>query len=80
MADHNVLSLLDAGLCITVDSDDPTYLGGYLNDNYLALSRDLGMTRDQAVHIALNGFKASFLGEVERAAFAERVTSYAQTD
>ena len=36
MADHNLPTLLDAGICATVNSDDPAYFGGYINDNFLA--------------------------------------------
>lgn len=58
---HNILDLLAAGLCVTVNSDDPTYFGGYLNDNFFALSDAVGLTQQQAVTLCRNSFSASFL-------------------
>jgi adenosine deaminase len=77
MRDHNVLELLGAGLCVTVNSDDPEYFGGYLNANYLSLSDELDMSRAQALAIARNGFTASFLSEDEKAIFEKQLTDYA---
>ncbi len=66
MSDHNILTLLESGLKVTVNSDDPAYFGGYLNENYLALHRDLNMTREQAIQLARNSFEAGFTGEEEK--------------
>jgi adenosine deaminase len=66
LADHNVLDLLEAGLVVTINSDDPAYFGGYVTANYVALERELGMTRGQAVRLARNGFEASFLDEASK--------------
>lgn len=60
MADHNILSLLDAGLNVTVNSDDPAYFGGYVHENFLALYEDLQLNREQAARLARNSFEASF--------------------
>ena len=65
MKQHNLLQLLDAGLCVTVNSDDPAYFGGYLNENFFALYQDLDLTREQALCLVRNGFNASFLPQVE---------------
>ncbi|GBE52488.1 adenine deaminase [bacterium BMS3Bbin14] len=78
MSDHNILSLLESGLKVTVNSDDPAYFGGYLNENYLALHRDLNMTRGQAVRLARNSFEASFTGEEEKQALVARLERYVQ--
>jgi len=66
MADHNVLELLERGLLVTVNADDPSYFGGYLCDNFRALEADLGMTREQLIRLVRNGFTASFLPEAEK--------------
>jgi len=58
---HNVLELLDKNLKVTVNSDDPAYFGGYLNENYIVLHNELGMDKDQAVRLAKNSFESSFL-------------------
>lgn len=62
MADHNILELLDQGLKVTVNSDDPAYFGGFLNDNFSALHAELEMTQIQAVQLVRNSFDASFVG------------------
>jgi adenosine deaminase len=77
LRDHNVLELLAAGLCVTVNSDDPEYFGGYVNANYLAMVDELQMTREQAVALARNGFTASFLPDAEKAVFEKRLSEYA---
>jgi adenosine deaminase len=58
MRDHNILSLLDAGVKVTVNSDDPAYFGGYVNENFHALHEHLGMTQEQAKALADNSLDA----------------------
>ena len=53
--------LLDAGLCAMVNSDDPSYFGGYMNDNFLQTFAATGMTSQHAYQLAYNSFEASFL-------------------
>ncbi|MEV4171099.1 hypothetical protein [Nonomuraea sp. NPDC049709] len=55
--------MLDEGLVVTVNSDDPAYFGGYVEDNYAALRRELGMTDEQLDRIARHSFEASFAYE-----------------
>ncbi|MGQ8366731.1 adenosine deaminase [Glaciecola sp. 1036] len=61
MEEHNILSLLEQGLKVTVNSDDPSYFGGYMNENFIALYEHLGMTESQLKQLIINGFEASFL-------------------
>ena len=77
MAQHNILAMLDQGLCVTVNSDDPAYFDGYLNENYIALHKDLDMTKEQAVKLAENSFKASFLSETKKQSFLQQLADYA---
>jgi adenine deaminase len=63
MEDHNILQLLDQGLLVTVNADDPSYFGGYLNDNFHALAEHLPLTHNQLQQLVINGFKASFLAD-----------------
>lgn len=65
MADHNLPVLLDRGLLVTVNSDDPAYFGGYVADNMGA--RGLALDRSQLVRLARNSFTASFLSGADRA-------------
>jgi adenosine deaminase len=70
MAEHNLPALLDAGLCATVNSDDPAYFGGYLNDNFSATFDalpQLGVR--QAWQLMHNSFEASFAPAATKAAW-----------
>ena len=61
LADHNLGQLLDAGLVATVNSDDPAYFGGYMNDNFIQTFAATGLTAPQAYQLARNSFDASFI-------------------
>jgi adenosine deaminase len=72
MGSHNLRVLLDAGLAVTVNSDDPAYFGGYVNDNYLAAFEALPLDAGHARQLAANSFEAAFLDpERKRALLAE---------
>ena len=77
MADHNVLTLLEQGLCVTINSDDPAYFGGYMNANFIATADALQLGRDELVAIASNGFDASFLPAADKQRWLEEIRSYA---
>lgn len=61
MAQHNLKQLLDMRLCVTVNSDDPAYFGGYVNENYEAIQTALDLSDDHLIQLAKNSFIASFL-------------------
>ena len=61
MENHNLKQMLDAGLCVTINSDDPAYFGGYMNENFLAAQKGLNLSQKDIVQVAKNGFTASFL-------------------
>jgi len=61
MAQHNILELLEKGLCVTVNSDDPAYFGGYMNANFEALANELGASKEQLKSLALNSVEASWM-------------------
>ena len=63
MKDHPILSLLEKGLLVTVNSDDPAYFGGYVNANYVAVTEALAPSREQIIQLARNSFTASFLDQ-----------------
>ena len=68
MAEHNLPALLAAGLCATVNSDDPAYFGGYMNDNFIATFAALPQLGvNQAYQLLRNGFEASFATTQQRA-------------
>ena len=66
LAHHNLKALLAAGLCATINSDDPAYFGGYVNDNYVAVQAALGLSPADLHTLAKNSFEASFISEAEK--------------
>jgi adenosine deaminase len=76
MEAHPLREMLERGLVVTLNSDDPAYFGGYLNENYRAVQRALGLSRDQLVRIAGDSFRASFLDASGKAALLARLDAY----
>ncbi|MEZ7909476.1 MAG: adenosine deaminase [Pseudomonadales bacterium] len=76
MKDHPILAMLDKGLLVTVNSDDPPYFGGYLNDNFLAMVGGLALNQAQAKQLAANSFKASFLDEDKKVQFLDALEAF----
>ncbi|WP_417283120.1 adenosine deaminase [Comamonas sp.] len=67
LADHNLPRLLEAGLKVMINSDDPAYFGGYVNENYTQLFAATGMGGDQAYQLARNSLEASFASDAQKA-------------
>ena len=76
MEDHSLKRLLERGLCVTVNSDDPAYFGGYVAENYLAAYRALDLSRADIVQLASNSFEASFLPQAQKAAWLRKVRRF----
>lgn len=76
MSDHSVGALLARGVRVMINSDDPAYFGGYLNQNYLALFEALPLTRDDARRLAENSFQACFVTESARADYLNEVATF----
>lgn len=77
MAAHPIDAMLRAGLRATINSDDPAYFGGYVNDNYRAAAAGRGLGREELVTLAKNSFRGSFLDEAAIAAHIASVDVYA---
>ncbi|MEU9853349.1 adenosine deaminase [Streptomyces sp. NPDC047974] len=78
LGDHPLRAMLDAGLLVTVNSDDPAYFGGYVGDNYAAVGEALALSREQLRVLARHSFEASFLDDDEprRARYLAEVEAY----
>jgi adenosine deaminase len=76
LAEHPLKALFDAGVLVTVNSDDPPYFGGYVNDNYAAVSEHLDLDRAVLAQLARNGFRASFDQEERISAHVAAVDEY----
>jgi len=68
LAHHPLRRMMDRDLLVTVNSDDPAYFGGYVNDNYRAVEQALALTRVELVAIARNGFLAAMMPDADRRA------------
>jgi adenosine deaminase len=76
MEAHNLPALLEAGLLVTINSDDPAYFGGYMNANFEAVFSSLPLTQAHAHALARNGFSASFLDQAAKRGYLEEVDRY----
>lgn len=76
MAEHNLKQMLDAGLMVTVNSDDPSYFGAYVNANYADAQAALGLTNDDLYRMARNSFEAAFLPESKKQFYCEQLDSF----
>lgn len=73
---HNLKRLLDQGLCVTVNSDDPAYFGGYVAENFLAAATELALSRAEIYQLACNSFSASFLSAAEKARHLDALSDF----
>jgi adenine deaminase len=76
---HNLRRLLERGVCVTVNSDDPAYFGGYMLENYLAVQRGLGLSQDDLTMLARNSIEASFLADSAKQRWFEAIADYARS-
>lgn len=73
LADHNLPRLLKAGLKVMINSDDPAYFGGYVNENYTQLFAATGMGAAEAYQLARNSLEASFVSDAQKAAWIAKL-------
>jgi adenosine deaminase len=76
LPEHPLRRLYEAGVKVTINSDDPAYFGGYLHGNYRATAEALNLTRAELGEIAANSFRGAFLPETEKSAWLERIAAY----
>ena len=77
MSRHNIKQLLEQGLCVTVNSDDPAYFGGYVLENYVAIAEALDLTKAQLAQLARNSFEASFLDAASKEKWTSKIDALA---
>jgi len=75
--DHNLKRLLDRGLCVTVNSDDPAYFGGYVGANFIAVQRGLDLSKADIRALAENSIEASFLPPGKKEMWLGKIDSFA---
>ena len=75
LRDHNLKIMLDKGLMVTVNSDDPAYFGGYLNVNLIESQRALNLSKEDIKKLVINSFKSSFLNESKKKIWIDEVNN-----
>lgn len=76
MAEHNLKHLLDLGLCVTVNSDDPAYFGGYIAENFQEAQAALNLSQDDIYQLANNSFNASFLNSEDKQNLVDELENF----
>ena len=77
MAQHNIRRLLQQGVHVTVNSDDPSYFGGYMNDNFIAIAEALDLSNNELKQLAKNSFEASFISDAEKQKWFQQIDALA---
>jgi adenosine deaminase len=76
LADHPLRRLYEAGVKVTINSDDPAYFGGHIHENYLQTAQALNLTRAELAEIAANSFRGAFLTDAAKAGYLAQLDSY----
>ncbi|NTW94700.1 MAG: adenosine deaminase [Chlorobiaceae bacterium] len=76
MQAHNLKRMLQRGLCVSINSDDPAYFGGYVNENYIEAADALGFERSDIVQLARNSFIASSLDTIQKQLYLNELQRY----
>ena len=80
LSNHPLKTMLEKKLRVTVNSDDPAYFGGYLNDNFVAIAEALSLTRSEIFQLVHNSFEASFLPEITLQNYLNLLNGYQTSD
>ncbi|MEL7001961.1 MAG: adenosine deaminase [Bacteroidota bacterium] len=76
LADYPLKEMMNKGLLVTINSDDPSYFGGYMNENYLETALAIDLSKDQIAQLTKNAFEASYLDEKSKKQMIDRVDAY----
>jgi adenosine deaminase len=80
MKEHNLKTMLERGLCVTINSDDPAYFGGYINENYIEAANALGLDRNAIIRLAQNSFAASSLSTIHKELYLKEIDRYIEQE
>ncbi len=73
MQQHDIHRLLQQGVKVTVNSDDPSYFGGYMNDNFFAIQKALNLSEAELKQLAINSFEAAFIDNIEKQGWIKKI-------
>ncbi|VAW60679.1 Adenosine deaminase [hydrothermal vent metagenome] len=77
MSQHTILTMLEQGVCVTVNSDDPAYFGGYMTENFIALAESLSLNKSQAKQLVINSVDASFVSDEKKVLMRNEIENVA---
>lgn len=80
LRDHPIAKMMEKGLLVTVNSDDPAYFGGYMNENYQGIADALDLSKKQITQLAKNGIIASWLSDKEKERRLQEIETYYQNN
>ncbi|UJF17794.1 adenosine deaminase [Vibrio sp. SS-MA-C1-2] len=80
MKQHNIVELLRQGVNVTINSDDPAYFGGYMTDNFLAVSQAHPMSKKEVAQFTINAINASFIPDALKEHYLSHVSTFLQTN
>lgn len=80
MQEHNIKKMLEFGLNVTVNSDDPAYFGGYLNENFIAIYKALDLSKEQIIQLAKNSFNSSFISKEQKENYIKQIEEFAKNN
>lgn len=80
MKEHNLKNMLRKGLCVTINSDDPAYFGGYINENYIEAANALDLDRNDIIRLAQNSFVASSISTVHKEFYLKEIDRYIEQE
>ena len=76
MSEHNIKLMLDYGINVTVNSDDPSYFKGYLNDNFISLYKNLDLNKEDIIKLAKNSISSSFISDELKNNYLEKINKF----
>lgn len=76
LRDYPIIEMMSKGLLVTINSDDPAYFGGYINENYISIAEALNLTKEQIIILGKNSFRASWLTDLQKQEKIELVDQY----
>ncbi|MFZ6847613.1 adenosine deaminase [Undibacterium sp. RuRC25W] len=76
LREHNIARMLRDGLCVTINSDDPAYFGGYMNTNFIATADALDLSKEELVQLARNSFEAAFVSDEQKQVWFDELDLY----
>lgn len=80
LRNHPIPKMMDNNLLVTVNSDDPAYFGGYMNENYIEIAKALHLSKEDITQLVINSFKASWLPDPEKEKIITQIETYFQNN